>query len=185
HKELQQAKAEADRLKAELEAKPPPGPDPYVILPSDDEPSTRVRARTTVVEPPPPPKPVITKPGKGLDVGTVNLVAAAQNAEYKTSHILEGHAVTFAELGDEDFTGIGISCGGGMFNVCVAYKSMPALSFSSSRSGDWVDMNVAQVLGIKPEKAAMLKEQGVDLVAPKNREEDAIAIYYRNLIQYN
>jgi len=316
-KELQQArdlhaeaKAEADRLKAELEAKPPPGPDPYVILPSDDEPSTRVRARTTVVEPPPPPKPVITKPGKGLDVGTVNLVAAAQNAEneielrlqrnvfldveitpytkamltklevgyvvqgkrmyilgepafklanvlnrhsrrpmkdglispkeqdalpimklligsileepripqevcfysvpgdpvdsdlsvayhrdlfdavlkslgYKPSHILEGHAVTFAELGEEDFTGIGISCGGGMFNVCVAYKSMPALSFSSSRSGDWVDMNVAQVLGIKPEKAAMLKEQGVDLVAPKNREEDAIAIYYRNLIQYN
>ena len=48
-----------------------------------------------------------------------------------------------------------------------------------------MDLNVAQVLGIKPEKAAMLKEQGVDLMAPKNREEDAIAIYYRNLIQYN
>jgi len=104
---------------------------------------------------------------------------------YKPSHILEGHAVTFAELGEEDFTGIGVSCGGGMFNVCVAYKSMPALSFSTARSGDWVDMNVAQALGIKPEKAAMIKEQGVDLVAPKNREEDAIAIYYRNLIQYN
>jgi hypothetical protein len=104
---------------------------------------------------------------------------------YKPSHILEGHAVTFSELGEEDFTGIGISCGGGMFNVCVAYKSMPALSFSTARSGDWVDMNVAQALGIKPEKAAMLKEQGVDLMAPKNREEDAIAIYYRNLIQYN
>jgi len=42
---------------------------------------------------------------------------------------------------------------------------MPALSFSSARSGDWVDMNVAQALGIKPEKAAMIKEQGVDLTA--------------------
>jgi uncharacterized coiled-coil DUF342 family protein len=104
---------------------------------------------------------------------------------YKPSHILEGHAVTFAELGDEDFTGIGVSCGGGMFNVCVAYKSMPALSFSTARSGDWVDRNVAQALGLRPEKAAMLKEKGVDLMAPKNREEDAIAIYYRNLIQYN
>ncbi|HUR38936.1 MAG TPA: hypothetical protein VM222_05560, partial [Planctomycetota bacterium] len=111
--------------------------------------------------------------------------AVLKSLGYKPSHILEGHAVTFAELGEEDFTGIGISCGGGMFNVCVAYKSMPALSFSSARSGDWVDLNVAQVLGIKPEKAAMLKEQGVDLTAPKNREEDAIAIYYRNLIQYN
>jgi len=104
---------------------------------------------------------------------------------YKPSHILEGHAVTFAELAEEDFTGIGVSCGGGMFNVCVAYKSMPALSFSTSRSGDWVDRNVAQVLGIKPEKAAQIKEKGVDLMSPKNREEDAIAIYYRNLIQYN
>ncbi len=104
---------------------------------------------------------------------------------YKPSHILEGHAVTFAELANEDFTGIGISCGGGMFNVCVAYKSMPALSFSTARSGDWVDRNVAQALGIKPEKAAMMKEKGVDLMKPQNREEDAISIYYRNLIQYN
>jgi len=293
---LAEAEAEAERLKAAL---PPPGPDPYVILPSEEEPA-----------PPPAPKPAVTKPGKGLDVGTVNLVAASQNADneielrlqrnvfldvevtpytkamltkldvgyviqnkrmyilgepafklanvlnrrsrrpmkdglispkeqdalpimklligsileepripqevcfysvpgdpvdsdlsvayhrdlfdavlkalgYKPSHILEGHAVTFAELGEEDFTGIGVSCGGGMFNVCVAYNSMPALSFSSARSGDWVDMNVAQALGIKPEKAAMIKEQGVDLTAPKNREEDAIAIYYRNLIQYN
>jgi uncharacterized coiled-coil DUF342 family protein len=111
--------------------------------------------------------------------------AVLKSLGYKPSHILEGHAVTFAELGEEDFTGIGISCGGGMFNVCVAYKSMPALSFSTARSGDWVDRNVAQALGIKPEKAAQLKEKGVDLMAPQNREEDAISIYYRNLIQYN
>jgi hypothetical protein len=104
---------------------------------------------------------------------------------YKPSHIIEGHAVTFAELAEEDFTGIGISCGGGMFNICVAYKSMPALFFSTARSGDWVDKNVANVLGIKPAKAALIKEKGVDLMKPKNREEDAIAIYYRNLIQYN
>jgi uncharacterized coiled-coil DUF342 family protein len=111
--------------------------------------------------------------------------AVLKSLGYKPSHILEGHAVTFAELAEEDFTGIGVSCGGGMFNVCVAYKSMPALSFSTARSGDWVDRNVAQALGIKPEKAAQLKEKGVDLMSPKNREEDAIAIYYRNLIQYN
>jgi hypothetical protein len=111
--------------------------------------------------------------------------AVLKSLGFKPSHILEGHAVTFAELAQEDFTGIGVSCGGGMFNVCVAYKSMPALSFSTARSGDWVDRNVAQALGIKPEKAAMIKEKGVDLMAPKNREEDAISIYYRNLVQYN
>ena len=69
---------------------------------------------------------------------------------YKPSHIIEGHAIVFAELADEDFTGIGISCGGGLFNICVAYKSMPALFFSTSRGGDWIDNNVANVLGVKP-----------------------------------
>jgi hypothetical protein len=111
--------------------------------------------------------------------------AVLRSLGYKPSHIIEGHAVVFAELGEEDFTGIGVSCGGGMFNICVAYKSMPALFFSTARSGDWVDNNVANVLGIKPAKAALLKEKGVDLMKPKNREEDAIAIYYRNLIKYN
>jgi len=111
--------------------------------------------------------------------------AVLKSLGYKPSHIIEGHAVTFAELGDEDFTGIGISCGGGMFNICVAYKSMPALVFSTARSGDWVDNNVAMALGMKAAKASMIKEKGVDLMNPKNREEDAISIYYRNLIKYN
>ncbi len=111
--------------------------------------------------------------------------AVLKSLGYKPSHVIEGHAVTFAELAEEDFTGIGVSCGGGMFNICVAYKSVPALTFSTARSGDWVDLNVAQALGIKPAKAAMIKEQGVDLMNPKNREEDAVAIYYRNLIKYN
>ena len=104
---------------------------------------------------------------------------------YKPSHVLEGHAVTFAELAEEDFTGIGVSCGGGMFNICVVYKSLPALTFSTARSGDWVDANVGQAMNMRPEKAAQIKEAGVDLMNPKTREQDAISIYYRNLINYN
>ncbi|MHC4606712.1 MAG: disk-shape morphogenesis protein volactin [Planctomycetota bacterium] len=110
--------------------------------------------------------------------------AVLKNLGYKPNHIVEGHAVVFSELPDDDFTGIGISCGGGMFNACVSYKSMPALYFSTARAGDWVDQNVAQVLGIKPTKASMIKEKGVDLKNPQGREADAIAIYYRNLINY-
>ena len=80
--------------------------------------------------------------------------------------------------------GIGLSFGGGMANACVAYKSIPCLSFSVARGGDWIDKNVANVLGIRRAKATMLKERGVDIRDPKNREEEAIAIYYRNLISY-
>ncbi|MBI4587136.1 MAG: hypothetical protein HY717_24250 [Planctomycetes bacterium] len=103
---------------------------------------------------------------------------------YTPKHLVEGHAVVFAELANDDFTGIGISCGGGMFNICVAYKSIPALSFSTSRAGDWIDRNVAHVLGIKASRAAAIKEKGVNLLSPKNREEEAVEIYYRNLISY-
>jgi len=55
---------------------------------------------------------------------------------YDPKPLVEGHAVVFSELAQDDFTGIGISCGGGMFNVCVAYKSIPALSFSTTGGGE-------------------------------------------------
>jgi hypothetical protein len=103
---------------------------------------------------------------------------------YDPKPLIEGHAVVFSELAEDDFTGIGISCGGGMFNVCVAYKSIPALSFSTTRGGDWIDRNVASVLGISSSRACGLKEKGVDLANPHGREEEAVEIYYRNLISY-
>jgi actin-like ATPase involved in cell morphogenesis len=103
---------------------------------------------------------------------------------YEPKPLLEGHAVVFAELADDDFTGIGISCGGGMFNICVAYKAIPALAFSTSRGGDWIDRNVATVLGINASRATAIKERGINLLNPKSREEEAVEIYYRNLISY-
>ena len=103
---------------------------------------------------------------------------------FRPKPLIEGHAVVFSELADDDFTGIGISCGGGMFNVCVAYKSIPALSFSTCRGGDWIDRNVANVLGINMSRATALKEKGLDLAHPQSREEEAVEIYYRNLISY-
>ncbi len=103
---------------------------------------------------------------------------------YAPKPLQEGHAVVFSELAEDDFTGIGISCGGGMFNICVAYKSIPALTFSTSKGGDWIDRNVATVLGIKASRATAIKERGVNLLSPRNREEEAVEIYYRNLISY-
>lgn len=103
---------------------------------------------------------------------------------YHPKDIIEGHCVVFAELDEDDFTGVGISCGGGMFNICVAYKTLPALSFSTARGGDWIDRNVAKVLGIKASRATAIKEKGVDLRNPRTREEQAIDVYYRELIRY-
>jgi hypothetical protein len=103
---------------------------------------------------------------------------------YTPRPMLEGHSIVFSELKEQDFTGIGISCGGGMFNICVAYKSVPALTFATSRGGDWIDNNVAHAIGMSPAIVCGIKESGVDLMNPKDRVQDAIVIYYRNLIQY-
>ncbi|HEY3225837.1 MAG TPA: hypothetical protein VGK61_02435 [Planctomycetota bacterium] len=104
---------------------------------------------------------------------------------YTPKPVLEGHAVVFGELGEEDYTGIGISCGAGMFNICIAYKSLPALVFSTSRGGDWIDNNVAHALGLPGSQVCAIKESGVDLNRPRDRVEEAICIYYRNLIHYS
>jgi len=96
----------------------------------------------------------------------------------------EAHAIVYSSLAEHDFTGIGISCGAGMFNVCVAYKTIPALTFSVARGGDWIDEHVAKVMGIPKVRATSIKEGDVDLMNPKSREEEAIVLYYRNLISY-
>ena len=96
----------------------------------------------------------------------------------------EGYAVVLSELADKDFTGIGISCGAGLVNVCASYKSMPVLSFSVGRGGDWIDKNAATALGIVSSNIMAIKEQGIDLKKPATREEEAIAIYYRSYIRF-
>lgn len=103
---------------------------------------------------------------------------------YEPHPMNEAHAVVYSSLGDQDFTGIGVSCGGGMFNVCVAYKTIPAVKFSVSRGGDWIDKHVARVMGIPRTRATAIKESGINLLDPKTREEEAVVLYYRSLIQY-
>jgi hypothetical protein len=40
------------------------------------------------------------------------------------------------------------------------------------------------VLGQKAPRLTLLKERGVNILSPKNREEEAIAIFYHNLLNY-
>ncbi|MFC1671658.1 hypothetical protein ACFL01_00845 [Planctomycetota bacterium] len=103
---------------------------------------------------------------------------------YIPKPVIEGHAIVLAELEEEEFTGIGISCGGGMFNACLAYKALPAITFSTSRGGDWIDNNVAESLGIPASQVCAIKEGGVNLSNPTGRVEEAICIYFRDLVRY-
>jgi hypothetical protein len=112
------------------------------------------------------------------------LEAVLSNMGYTPRPMLESHLIVFAELKEQDYTGIGVSLGGGMVNVCVAYKSVPTLAFSTLRGGDWIDASAAAAIGLPAALVCAIKEGGMDLMNPKGRAEKAIAIYYRHFIQY-
>jgi len=103
---------------------------------------------------------------------------------YKAVAINEGLAVIFAELEDENFTGIGISCGGGMCNVALAFLSIPSIMFSITKGGDTIDQAAGAVLNEHAFRVKVLKEEGLDLSkAPKDKFEKALHIYYEDLVE--
>jgi hypothetical protein len=103
---------------------------------------------------------------------------------YKAIAINEGLAVIFSELEDQNFTGIGISCGGGMCNVTLAYLSIPSIMFSITKGGDYIDSSAASVLNEASTRVKVLKEESLDLSRPpKDKFEKALHIYYDDLVE--
>lgn len=105
---------------------------------------------------------------------------------YTPKPIQEGLAVVYAELAEENFTGLGLSFGGGMTNVCLANLSVPVVTFSIARGGDWVDEQVARVVNQPVSAVTAWKESNLDLDKKENlsRIEQALAIYYDALLDY-
>jgi nucleoid DNA-binding protein len=102
---------------------------------------------------------------------------------YNAKGINEGLAVVFSELEHENFSGIGISCGGGMCNVALAFMSIPVITFSTDKAGDYIDRNVGAVTGEIPTRIRAIKEEGLDLSEPpKNKYESALHVYYDDVI---
>jgi hypothetical protein len=103
---------------------------------------------------------------------------------YKAIAINEGLAVIFSELEDQNFTGIGISCGGGMCNATLAYLSIPSIMFSITKGGDYIDHSAASVLNEASTRVKVLKEETLDLSRqPKDKFEKALHIYYEDLVE--
>jgi len=107
-----------------------------------------------------------------------------QGLGYRAVAINEGLAVIFSELEDQNFTGIGISCGGGMCNATLAYLSIPSIMFSIAKGGDFIDRSVGAVVDEHATRVKVLKEEGLDLSrAPRDKFEKALHIYYEDLVE--
>ncbi len=103
---------------------------------------------------------------------------------YQAKAVNEGLAVVYSELQDENFTGIGISCGGGMCNVCVSFLAVPVVSFSISKAGDYIDISAAAATGEPTPQVRAYKEHSLDLSqTPKDKVENALHIYYEDVLR--
>lgn len=97
----------------------------------------------------------------------------------------EAMAIVFAETAPEGFSGLGLSYGSGMTNCALSINTIEGMSFSVARGGDWLDAGAAKAVGSTPARMCALKERGIDLLHPKGREEEALALYYKSLIEYS
>ncbi len=107
---------------------------------------------------------------------------------YEVRSLEEGLAVIFAELADSNYTGIGVSLGAGLTNACLAYLSVPVVSFSLPKGGDHIDSRAAAAAGEVATRVRVLKEQYFSLnghaaesLPAKLRQ--ALRVYYDDLIR--
>lgn len=108
--------------------------------------------------------------------------------------IEEGLAVVLSErpcVIEEDgsevpYSGIGISFGAGRVNCMLAYKGMPIVGMSVSRSGDWIDRMVSEQTGCPIAQVVDAKEKRLDF-NNLNLEDDiifALDAYYDAMIKH-
>jgi hypothetical protein len=110
---------------------------------------------------------------------------------YNAESFNEAMAIIYSQCQEEQFTGLAFSFGAGMVNCALSYKSVPVITFSVARSGDWIDEQTANSLGTISNRVTAIKEKETDLsnfnVGSKKekRIREAIVYYYREMIRYS
>jgi tRNA A37 threonylcarbamoyltransferase TsaD len=86
-------------------------------------------------------------------------------------------------MDQSSYTGIGISCGGGLCNVCLAYLSVPVMSFSIPRAGDYIDTSAASVTGERINRIRLEKEESFHFNGfSPGKLHQVLSVYYDEMI---
>lgn len=103
---------------------------------------------------------------------------------FKPKSINEGLAVVYSELESSNYSGIGISCGGGLCNVCLAYLSVPVLSFAVPKAGDFIDSSAAAVTGELATRVRITKENNFHINGHFTEKiQQVLGVYYDDMIK--
>jgi hypothetical protein len=105
---------------------------------------------------------------------------------YAPKAINEAEALCYSELEKDDYTGVCLSWGAGMVNVCVMLNGEPVLTFSTTKSGDWIDRMSAVATGQTDSVVQAEKEGGEFTIGKPNENQvlAAVSSYYERLIDY-
>ena len=102
---------------------------------------------------------------------------------YQATPIEEGLAVVYGELAASNFSGVGISCGSGLCNICLAVLSVPVMSFSVPKAGDFIDASAALATGERANRLRISKEKNFRLNGfTGDRAHNALTVYYQEVI---
>ena len=96
----------------------------------------------------------------------------------------EAMALIYSEAAAEGFSGLSLSYGCGMTNAALAINTIEGLTFAVGRGGDFIDRGAAQSVGSTQARVCAIKEAGFDLNNPDGRVQEALAFYYKALIEY-
>ncbi len=100
--------------------------------------------------------------------------------------INEALALVYAELGNKNWTGVGVSCGAGMVNICYAMYGAPIFQFSIVNSGDWIDKMASKAIGEDTTTYVNREKMHADLTIdnPDTLVQRAIKTQYEIMIQH-
>lgn len=126
----------------------------------------------------------IDDPSKDIIYHTGMLARIISDCGYDAVPGNEAMAIIYSECAPEMFSGLSVSYGSGMSNLALAVNTIEGMTFSVGRGGDYLDKGAASAVGSTAARICSIKEQGIDLRNPKGREQEAIALYYRDLIEY-
>ena len=103
---------------------------------------------------------------------------------YEPAAINEGLAIVYSELESSNYTGIGISLGGGLCNVCLAYLSVPIISFSIPKAGDYIDLSAASMTGERANRIRLTKEDSFHFNGFfADKVHQVLGVYYDDMIR--
>jgi hypothetical protein len=131
------------------------------------------------------PAPPIDRPGKDIIYHTGIFERIVSECGYEPYPSNEAMALIYSETAKEGFSGVALSFGAGLVNCALAVNTLEGLSFAVNRAGDWIDRGAANSVGSTQARICAIKEGGIDINDPQGREQEAIAFYYKAMIEYS